>query len=142
MSRADLSAAAGSHRGTALVGTAAGVLVFLVFLLFALQLSVNLYATSVVSAVGLDAARAVAAGGVDHRDPGAVRQAEGRAETHARQVLGRSGRRVHFTWSVGPERVRLRLRVVQARFLPVEVDRSLGLDAVDRTFSVRVERFR
>ena len=62
------------------MGTFAGVLVFLVFLLFAVQLLFNLYATSAVTAAGLDAARVVAAQQVDHTSAAArpVGQAGGR----------------------------------------------------------------
>ena len=44
------------ERGAGLLSTVAGVVVFLVFLLFAVQLLFGLYATSTVNAVANDAA--------------------------------------------------------------------------------------
>ena len=53
MSRGDLRA----DRGAGLVSAVAGVVAFLAFLFFAVQLLYNLYATSVVTATAYDAAR-------------------------------------------------------------------------------------
>ena len=47
---------AADDRGAGLISTAAGVVVFLVFLLFAVQLLFGLYASSTVTAVANDAA--------------------------------------------------------------------------------------
>lgn len=128
--------------GAGLVGTFAGVVVFIVFLLFAVQLLFNLYATSAVTAAGLDAARVVAGQQVDHSSAAAVQAARQRAEAKARSVLGRYGDRVSFDWSVDGDLVRLRLRVTNPRLLLGGLDRAIGFDTIDRTVKVRVERYR
>ena len=109
-----------------------------------MQVVVGLYATSTVTAVGYDAARRVASGEVDHADPGAVAQAEARAEGRARQQLGRFGRDVSFDWSRSdPQTVRLHLRATVPRTgMGQLVSRPIGLDVVDRTIAVRVEQVR
>ena len=55
--------------GTGLISTIAGVTVFLAFLLFAVQLLMNLHATSAVTDAAWDGARHVAGARVDHGDP-------------------------------------------------------------------------
>lgn len=117
---------------------------FLAFLLFAVQIVLGLYATSTVTAVGNDAARRVASGDVDHGDPAAVAQAQGRAEGQARRQLGRFGRGVSFDWSGSDDRtIRLHLHAnVPRTGFGRLVSRPIGLDVVDRTITVRVERVR
>src|SRR5687768_13185417 len=92
------SARSAAERGAGLIGTLAGVTVFLALLLFAVQLLFNLYAASAVTAAAYDAARVVA--GSDGGDLG-------RAEAHARQVLGRYADRVTFSWSLDGDTVAL-----------------------------------
>ncbi len=133
---------AGDERGAGLVSTFAGVLVFIVFLLFAVQLLFNLYATSAVTAAGLDAARIVAAERVYHSDPAGVQAATADAEVKARAVLGRYGNHVSFGWQVGDEFVRLHLRVTNPRVFFGRLDSAIGFDTVDRTVQVRVEKYR
>ena len=85
---------ASDERGTGLLGSIVGVTVFLVLLLFAVQLALNLTATSSVTSVAFDAARQVA--GSDG-GPAAV----DRAEAHARSVLDRfesGGGTLSFQW--------------------------------------------
>lgn len=138
-----LSCARGeAERGAGLVGTFAGALAFIVFLLFAVQLLFNLYATSAVTAAGLDAARLVAAERVDHTDPAAVQAARVQAEAKARTVLGRYGNHVSFGWRVGDDVVQLHLRVRNPRVFFGGLDSAIGFDTVDRTIRVRVERYR
>ena len=117
---------------------------FLAFLWFAVQIVIGLYATSTVSAVGYDAARRVASGEVDHGDRAAVAQAQDRAEGQARQQLGRFGQGVSFDWSGSDDRsVRLHLHATVPRTgFGRLVSRPIGLDVVDRTITVRVERVR
>jgi len=128
--------------GAGLVGTFAGVLAFIVFLLFAVQLLFNLYATSAVTAAGLDAARVVAAERVDHADSAAVQAAKNQAEAKARAVLGRYGDKVSFQWVVGEDVVQLHLRVTNPRVFFGRLDSAIGFDTIDRTINVRVEKFR
>src|SRR5687767_4705830 len=87
-------AEAGGERGTGLIGTVVGVLVFLSFLIFATQLVLSLYATSVVTAVAYDAAKTVAGA-----DAGASDDARREATVVARRALGRLGEQVELRWS-------------------------------------------
>jgi hypothetical protein len=112
--------------------------VFLALLLVAVQLLVNLYATSVVTAVGFDAARVVAGSASREGGPGYAS-----AEADARRALGRYGRRVTFDWSGSDDdTVVLRLRADNPNFVVRRWAGSLGFDHVDRTVRVRVERMR
>ena len=127
-----------SERGVGLIGTLAGTTAFLVLLLFAAQLLLNLYAVSTVTAAAFDAARVVA--GEDGGPP-----AELEAERQARQLLGRVGEEATFTWSYvdtdgrpGPEHVALRVQADSpSRLLPHV---PLPFQQVDRTVTVRMER--
>ena len=129
--------AADRERGAGLVATVGAVAAFLAFLLF------GLHAASVVTATGYDAARAVASGDVDHEDPAAVRRARSDAEADARASLGRYAEHVErFDWSGSDQdTVRLRVQARNPRFA-FGLDRAVGLDVIDRTIEVRVERFR
>lgn len=131
-----------SEAGTGLISTTAGVTVFLVLLLFAVQLSVNLLATTTVTAAGYDAARSVASRRVDHRDPAAVEGARRRAETAFRRVVGRAASGARFAWQIDGADVRLRVRMQAPAILPRTLGGAVGLDEVDRTFVVRVEELR
>ena len=131
--------AGSTDRGTAVVGTLVGVLVFLVFLFAAVHLLLALYATSTVTAVATDAARSVASRRVDHADARAVAAAEREATAAARRSLGAYGRRVRFDWSMDRDSVRLRVRAGNRR---LAMPGFGGLDAfshVDRTVVLRLE---
>jgi hypothetical protein len=114
------------------------VTVFFALLLVAVQLLFNLYATTVVTAVGFDAARIVAGGeGPDANSRQAM------AETSARRLLGRYGRRVTFDWRQSDDdTVVLRVRADNPAFVVRAWAGSLGFDHIDRTVRVRVERLR
>lgn len=131
-----------SERGTGLISTAAAVLVFLILLLFAVQLLVNLYATSTMTAVGFDAARTVAAQQGGHREPEPLEVAQHRAEVRARDLLGEIGRDAEFRWEVDGDVVRLRLSVSGPGVLPRAVSTVGGPHRIERTFVVRVEEER
>jgi hypothetical protein len=123
------------ERGGGLVQLWAGFFVFLVMLLFAVQVLFNLYAASVVTAVSYDAARRVA--GSDG-GPGYVAA----AEAQARQSLGRYAGRVTFDWSASsPEEVVLRVHSDNPSVLLPVVAGPVAFDRLDRTIRVRVERF-
>jgi Flp pilus assembly protein TadG len=126
-------------RGAGLLGTAFGILVFLGFLFFAVQLLFNLYATSVVTSATYDAARRVATAG--HPATSADMDA---AEAAARKELGNYGSRVRFTWDVAsdPNVVRLHVDATNPRFLGPTIDALVGFDEISRTVVVRVEEFR
>lgn len=122
--------------GTGLVGSLVGVTVFLVLLLFAVQLALNLYATSAVTSVAFDAARQVAAsdGGVD---------ATATAEARARELLGRfeeGGGELLFDWTTTRDDVVV-LRVVAER-PSLLANVSFPFQRVARTVTVRWERGR
>lgn len=131
-----------SERGTGLVGTAAGVTAFLFLLLFAVQLLVNLYTTTTVTAAGLDAARVVAGKDVDHLDPGAVASARVRAEDRFRSLMGAAADRAVLSWSDDAETVRLRVQMDPPTILPHALGGVLAFGRVDRTFEVHVEELR
>ena len=126
----------GCQRGTGLISTAVGVTAFLGFLFLAVQLLFNLYATSVVTADGYDAARQVAAS----QAVGGSSTAQ--AEAKARARLGSYQSRVHLDWSgTNDEVVRLRIRADNPHLLGFGVT-DLAFTHIDRTIEVRVERFR
>jgi len=131
-----------SERGAGLLGTAAGVAVFLVLLLFALQLLVNLYATSTVSAAGFDAARVVASKDVDHHDAGSVASARQRAEERFRSLLGEAGRNATLSWAGDADTVRLRVSLQTPTLLPRALGDLVAFRHIDRTFEVQVEELR
>ena len=133
-SRSAASAAEG-ERGTGVISSIFGLLVVLVLLLLAVQVTYDLYASSAVTAAAYDAARLVA--GADGGPATA-----GAAEAGARRALGRYGERVSFTWTVGDDTVQLRVVAANPGFLPTALRRPLGVDVVDRTVRVRTERFR
>jgi hypothetical protein len=115
-----------------------GVLVFLLSLLLAVQVLVDLYATSAVTAAAYDGARIVA--GADGQAD--VRTARSEAERRIVTTLGRFGRdRVALTWKEDPSGrdVVLNVRAENPSFLPAGLRRPMGLDAVERTVHVRIE---
>lgn len=127
--------------GAGLIGTTSGVLVFLCFLLFAVQLLIGLYGRSVMTSVALSGANRVAGARVDHADAAAVAVARARAEAEMRQLLGRQASGTTFDWSGStPDEVVLRVHADLPRFMLPGVKGRLGTDTVDRTIRVRVER--
>ena len=126
-------------RGAGLLSTSFGILFFLGFLFFAVQLLFNLYATSVVTSVTYDAARAVATSGHP-----ATQADLDTAEARAKQQLGKYANRVTFQWDTqsNPEVVKLRVIATNPRFLGPAIDTFVGFDVIDRTVEVRVEQFR
>jgi Flp pilus assembly protein TadG len=130
------STRSGADRGAGLVSTLAGTLVFIVLLLFAAQVLLNLYAASVVTAAAFDAARVVAGS-----DAGLA--AAGDAQTQADGVLGRYAEHVSWDWS-GSDDEMIDVHVVAEnpnKLLPGLAGR-LAFDRLDRHVRVRVERFR
>ena len=124
-------------RGTGLIGSIAGVTVFLAFLTVAVQVLVDLYQTSVVTAAGYDVARSVAA---DPDQPPSEPELAA-AEARVRDLLGGAGDDAEVDWEVDEAAgvLRLRLVVPTRRFLLPVVAGSLGIDEVDRTITVRLE---
>lgn len=132
----------GPEAGTGLLGSIVGVTVFLVLLLFAVHLVLNLYGTSVVTAAAFDAARLRAGGG-----GGEV--SEGEAERHVLDLLDgyRTDGVLALSWSYpdtdgdgAPDVVALRVVARHPTELLARVDFPFQL--VDRTVTVRMERVR
>ena len=119
--------------GTALVGSLVGFAIFLILLLFATQVVVRMYATSALSDAATRAAEAVASS----RDQ---TQSEGAAELMARNQLGSFGAtHTTFTWrEVDGQQVVLEVRGRSPEFVPG----LPGWSRIDRTVTVRTERFR
>ena len=104
-----------------------GVTVFLTLLLFAVQVLVGLYATTVVTAAAYDAAKSVA---------GADRQAPEVAVATARRRIGALGGQARFSWAIDDDVVALTVRAPRPTLLP------LVSPDVERTVRVRVESLR
>jgi hypothetical protein len=122
-----------------MVGTTAGLLVFLLLLLFAVQAAVSLSARSLVTAAAYDAARDVAT----YRAVADRHAARAAAEARLRERLGDAGDDAVVEWlEVGdPDVVHLRVVVSHPSLLPAVLGNPLGLTRTDRTIEVRVERW-
>jgi hypothetical protein len=128
-----------SDEGTGVFSTAIAVLVFLLFLLFAVQLLVSLYATSTVTAVTNDAVQRAATGGADL----------GAIEAEARASLGEVGRTAEFTWEQADadgdgatDTISLEVHAHPPRFLPRSIGDAVGLTDIDHSAVARLEEFR
>lgn len=129
--------AARTDRGAGLISTAAGMVVFLMFLVFAVQLLYGLYASSTVTAVAHDAAQRAA---TSSAPPLAVIEAE------ARDSLGEVGDEADFAWGEEDtdadgraDTVVLRVVATPPRFVPGSLGEGVGLGPIDRTVRVRIE---
>ena len=126
-------------RGASLVTLSGAMIVFVLLLFFAVQLSINLYARSQVTAAGYDAARHVAGYDNDGRRAAATDE----AETRLRSMLGAMGDDVRVEWDLSdPDAVRLRLVLDPPSVAPAIIRDAVGLDHVDRTIVIRTERAR
>ena len=119
--------------GTAIVGTLVGFVIFLVLLLFAAQVVVRLYAESALTSAATRAADTVASSPAPAGDVAT-------AEAEARRELGSFGaRHTDFLWrEVDAAQVVLEVRSRSPEFLPG----LPGWSRIDRTVTVRTERFR
>jgi hypothetical protein len=117
------------------VSTFIGAVIFLLFMLFAAQLLLGLYLSSVVGAVTYDAAASAASAS-------AVASPSARAEivARARAQLGGLGPSARFEWEVSDDAMRLTVRVPRPAVLPGLLP-GVSSDVV-RTARVRVERVR
>jgi hypothetical protein len=128
-----------AEAGTGLIGTAFGVVVFLLFLLLGVQVLLGLYTTTVVTSATLDAAnRAARASDPTAR---AVLDAEAGRAVDGLGAFGRDGR-VSFDWTgtTGDEVV-LTVHARKMTLLPPAFGSALG-NRINRTVRVRVERLR
>jgi hypothetical protein len=113
------------------------VVVFLVFLLFAVQLLFGLYGSSTVNAVANDAATRAASARAPALD---------RIEADARESLGEIGSSATFSWSLedsdgdgAEDTVVLEVVADPPRFIPPSIGGAIGLDEIRRTVRVRRE---
>ncbi len=122
-----------NERGTALIGTLVGFVIFMILLLLAVQTLAHLYATSAVTAAANDAAEAVAS---DGGRPGDVPSAQAEAVSR----LGPFGSaHTHFDWlEVGGQQVTVRVTAVSPALVPLPASYRY----ITRTVTVRTERFR
>ena len=122
--------------GSGLIPTVTGVTVFLLLLLFAVQVVFNLYSASALQAAAFDAARLAAADGTDWPS------AQERADAHVRNVLGRYGaERVNSVEvSVDGDEVVLTVKAQNRSLLPLLLPDGLASDTVERSARVRIER--
>jgi Flp pilus assembly protein TadG len=134
--------ARGDERGVGLIGSVAGLLVFLAFMLLAVQTLVALHARSAVTDAAYHGARAVAGARVDHTDPVATAAARVDAEAGVRDLLGRYGDTVELDWAGSTDdTVALTVRARPPSFL-WDALRGPGRAIVERTVRVRVEELR
>jgi len=125
--------------GTGLVASLSGLLIFLVFLLFACQLLLGLFARSTVSAAAYDGAHLVATRrtGAAHDDLAIQTEAEARM----RQLLGTAGQQAEFDWTgTDSSWVTVRVRVPAPRLGWPGFSRSPSI--IERGAHVRVEAVR
>ena len=121
------------QQGTAIVGTLVGFSIFLILLLFSAQFLVRLYATSTLTSAATRAAQQVA----ESPNPAS---AVADAEAAARADLGAFGAtRTRFVWKeADSQQVVLEVTGESPQFVPMPA----GWRAIDRTVTVRTERFR
>jgi hypothetical protein len=130
-------------RGAGMVSSVAGLTVFLLFMLFAVQVLFGLYATSTLRSTLYDAASRAAAGGGTERADLALLADE------AESSLGRMGDRTVITLrlvdddgdGVGDVIVGDAVSV-PPRVVPRSVGGMVGFEEIRASVRVRVERFR
>jgi hypothetical protein len=126
--------------GTGLIGTLFGVTAFLIFLLFAVQVLIGLYTTSLVTTTTLDAANELSHR-ADPADPAAQQGISDRA-IDSLGAFGRAPGRIAFDWAgTDDDVVVLTVHARKMTFLPSAFGSALG-NRIDRTVRVRVERVR
>jgi Flp pilus assembly protein TadG len=118
-------------------GTAAGVFVFLLLLLSAVNVIAALYARSMATNAAHDAARRVAA----HQT--AAGRAEARDAEHARFHSRVGARNATLVWQGDdPDVVAVRVLAASPSLLPAGIRDVFGIGDTDREIRVRVERVR
>ena len=131
----------GTSRGAGLFGMAAGLAVFMLLMIAAVQVLFNLYATTFVTSAAFNAARIVAG-----YDSAAGRcAATAAAEREFWRELG--GYRTHgsvtLSWDCSnTEAVSLTVDARHPTILPTSLSGLTGLGRVNRTVEVRVEAAR
>jgi len=116
------------------VGTTFGFVVFLGFLLFAVNVAMGLYARSTATAIGFDHARRLADQGIS------CGGAAGETEAAVVDRLGGWWRRVEVTATCDGEAATVRIDATSSRSLvPAGVLRPTRLAELHRSFTVRLE---
>lgn len=117
-----------------------GIAMFLVLLLFGVQVIFSLYARSVVTSVAYEGARTVA--GFDASERRAA--ATGSVTSEMRSRLGQFGQeRLNVEWNLSnPDVVVLRVTAEVPTVLPLLVGDGSTLSTIDRSFEVRTEEFK
>ena len=130
------------ERGSGVLGVSFGVLFFLGFLLFATQLTVSLYARSVVSGAALDAARIVALSGGPDGIVGSDELATGRvaAARRVEELLGGDADLDIEVLDVATGRVVVVVRTPRPRVLLG--GGTIGSPVIERRATARLERWR
>jgi len=129
------------ERGSGLIGTSAGFLVFLLLLFAAVQILFNLYATTMVTTAAHEAAMKVAGFDASPDRCGAVPAAEAAFV----DALGQYGREGHATlaWTCNdPQRVIVRVTADHPTVLPQAVAGLFGLSHMSKIIEVRTEQKR
>ena len=111
-----------------------GVLISLLALLFTVQFMYDMYATSVITGLGYDAARDVAG----FRNEADRSAAVDRAEGDLREALGGYAGDLNLAWTVNAESVSLTITATHPTIMP-SLFGPLALDEVNETIIVRAE---
>ncbi len=130
-----------AERGSGLLGMCFGVLFFLGFLLFATQLTVSLYARSVVTSAALDASRIMArsAGTDGVAADGEVAAAQLAAAHRVRELLGPEA--TFQLLAVDRAAGTVQVRVAAPRPHLLAGGGTLGSPIIERTVTVRLEQW-
>lgn len=115
-----------NERGAGLLSMSFGLLFFIILLIFSIQVTYNLYTTSVVTGLAIDAARDVAA--QDGISPA-------QAEANFREFVGTD---VAFDIVITGDTVEATVNWETASLIPAVSD-SRAFGVLDRTFAVRIE---
>ena len=121
------------ERGSGIISTAFGAVMFLSFVALAAHTLIGLYASSVVTSVAWDQARLVAN---DPDDPAVVTQ----AEANLRDKLG-SLNELEFDWITNSDSsISLHVHALRPSLLPASLASQSSITSIDRTVTVRSER--
>ncbi|MBU3702565.1 MAG: hypothetical protein FGM58_11030 [Acidimicrobiia bacterium] len=127
--------------GTGLIATFAGLLVFLVLLLFAVQTLIAAFARSSATDAAYEGARLVAGARTPHDESALPETARVRAEQIVRSNLGRFGADVDLDWTATTwDTVALTIRARPPGFMWTVLG-AVAPSTIERTARVRVERW-
>lgn len=127
--------------GTGLIATFAGLLVFLVLLLFAVQTLIAVFARSSATDAAYEGARLVAGARTPHDESALPETARVRAEQIVRSNLGRFGADVDLDWTATTwDTVALTIRARPPGFMWTVLG-AVAPSTIERTARVRVERW-